>query len=308
MSTVRSISLLLTLFLLLSSCGDDCTSQCRQRYSEGYSAGEAVGYNRGYGDGYTEGESVGFRSGYLSGGKTFIEDSFLPSLTGAALVAIIIVLVVAFKAVISRTFGGILKEKSLWLYNFMSYIALRRKVTTLEKRRIDRANIVARISALEIISHVTSLSDNMEYNNEFTLILSKIEQYMVGLHESSRQSFGDEIRKIADDTLLLDGLDQGERQKLLNAIRLVLVSGLSEIENLTAYEGRSYEKISQACYGYLKHRTRYRISYKLGAFVFWSSLSVNMAALFMLYLYIYNIEAFYAAVSNIVYLVSLFRI
>lgn len=288
MSISRALLLALVGILLLTSCGDNCASQCRQRYNEGYRAGEQAGHTRGYREGYAEGERVGYRSGYLSGGQQFIGDSFIPSLTGAALLALIIVAVLAFKAVLNKTIGGSLKDAALWSHNLLSYLTLRRRVSSLEKLQRNRASIVARISALETLRRMETLLQDLEYNNEFTIILSKIELYLVGLHESSRQKFGDEIRRIAEATILADGLTLTERDKLLDAIRLVLISNISEVRNLTGYEKSAYSKISKDCRDFISHRRRYRATYRLRKVAVILSISANIVFLFGIYLSIFD--------------------
>lgn len=289
--------------LFLASCRDNCESQCRERYWDGYRAGESSGYDRGYNaghrEGYSEGESDGYRSGYLSGAQSYIGDSFFPSLAGAAILALFIISFVAFKRFFHKSIGEIVNDIMLWLHNAYSYFSLRRKVTTLEKFQLNRAEIAAKVSALELFSKVNSHVEDLTYENEFSLILLKIEQYLIALNEVSRHGTNDEVRRLAEATMIAKGVSQGERQELLNSIRLILISKLSENQNLMRYERSSYNKISKKCAAYMKHRKRYSFLKKMRNFTFYTSVAINICLATGLLTFLFLPDFFYSTLSRL---------
>ena len=310
------VAILLSM-LFVTSCRHNCEEQCRQQHWKGYRSGEQVGYDRGYDaghregyrnghskgesegydrghdvghqegyrNGYSEGESEGYRSGYLSGTQTYIGDSFFPSLAGSAVFALFIIAFFAFKRFFQKSIGEIVNSIILWLHNAYSYLSLHRKVATLEKYQLNRAEIAAEVSALELFSKLKSQMEGLNYDNEFCLILLKVEQYLIGLNEVSKRESNDRIRRIAEATILAKSMSQGERHELLNMIRIILLSKLSENQNLMKYERASYSKISKKCAGYMKHRKRYEFSRKISKLFIYISIISNICMATGLYLF-----------------------
>lgn len=305
---LSSITLFLFLFvLLLSSCSNSCNDECRQRYWDGYRAGESkgyerghdVGYNTGYRAGYSEGEDAGYTKGYLSGTKTYIDDSFLPSLGGAAILAAFIVALLSFKHFFQKSIGETVNDFMLWLYNLFLHSVLKRKVSWLKKSQLSRAEIIAKTSSLELYFHMTSLTSSMEYDSEFCIILSKIEQYLVEIQVSSQYGLNDETRQVLKSIMHTNSFSQEEKGELLDSIKMVLLSNLSKTQNLMKYEKSSYKKISNACENFLKHKRRYVFSLKIRRLLVYISVTVNVAILISLYQYIYNPSLFYSIVSDL---------
>lgn len=279
---MRHFLILLVLFIF-SGCSDYCKDKCEKEYSSGYKSGyergHSSGYNKGYNEGYrlgySEGNSVGLEKGYLDGTKTYVEGNLLPSLGFTIIILILLVVVIAFKKFgfnpIKTTFSYFVMH----LHNVYIYICINIRSFFLQKQEYKKAEIMAKISSLELFMETSSIINELDYNQEFFIILSKVENYLLNLSHVSRKNLSSEVRKLAKMVLFDKSFSNSERSSLLHTIHVVLNSRISKIHNVTMYQKMSYNKIIFKCQRYIKHRTLYVFLYNFRRFIFSFLVSLN---------------------------------
>lgn len=271
------------LCFFLASCSDNCSKECqRAHYNNGYESGKIAGYKNGF----KEGEEEGYEDGYLSGTKSYVSDSFLPSLGASIIFAVFIILFLAFNRFFNKSIGQSVNDFVLGLHNLFLYFTLKRKAISLEKQQMQRAKIVSKTSALELHCELHSILAEMEYENEFCLILSKIEEYLTEFQIYSYSKVTEKIKGLADSTLVSNSLTPKERNKLLLTINIILNSNLSKNQNLMKYEKSSYSKIYKVCNNFIKHRKSYVFSFKIKKYIFLISVLINILIIVSVFLYL----------------------
>lgn len=283
-------TLALVLVMFISACGDDCEKQCRDSYWEGYNSGEKSGYesgyNEGYEKGYSDGNSVGYASGYIGGSKTFVGESFLPSLGAAIVLSMLIVFIFIFKKQFQSLAGEYLEWLAAYFRSTVSYLSLRRKLARFASSQNEQSTIVAQITALEITQAITSATRDLDFESEKVYILSKLEEYFIAHSMQLSADLTNSLRLAGKQLYQLNGISERRRNYLFQEIDMVTSSGLSKLRNVIEIQKISLAELKRECSSIINNRNRYAHKLRIRKIFFYSSLTLNLVVCVLLSAYL----------------------